>query len=64
MSSFAKRVMGMMSTQSGGAVSEAEVVSKAKPDEDEEQTVEAAEVVSEDKPDEDEEQTVEAELVE
>mmetsp|Transcript_27938 Transcript_27938/g.67981 ORF Transcript_27938/g.67981 Transcript_27938/m.67981 type:complete len:740 (+) Transcript_27938:76-2295(+) len=41
MSSFAKRVMGMMSSESAGAVSEAEVVSEEKPDDDEEQAVEA-----------------------
>lgn len=49
MSSFAKRVMGMMYSGSAGVVSEAEVVS---------------EVVIEDKPDDDEDEAVEAELVE
>ncbi|CAJ1966618.1 unnamed protein product [Cylindrotheca closterium] len=58
MSSFAKRVMGMMSSNSDGSVSEAEVVSEAA-----EEVSEAAEEVSEDKPDEDEERAVEAELV-
>merc|ERR1712008_280771 len=67
MSSFAKRVMGMMSTGSADAVAEAEIVVEVEKDEEEEKAVAEAEaeiVVEEEKDDdEEEEKAVEAEIV-
>merc|ERR1711956_199866 len=65
MSSFAKRVLGMMSTGSTDAVAEAEIVVEVEKDEEEEKAVAEAEIVDEEEKDDDEEEekAVEAEIV-